>query len=85
MDKPAQLGLFLFFIGSTMGYKHLCLIFGCTPTVCSRVITSMLNLVVKKLKRHPLAKVKFPDEEKLNMLSLFINESQLLDSWMVCP
>jgi len=45
----------------------------------------MLNLVVKKLKRHPLAKVKFPDEEKLNMLSLFINESQLLDSWMVCP
>jgi hypothetical protein len=31
MNPTAQLGLFLFFIGSTMGYKHLCLIFGCTP------------------------------------------------------
>jgi hypothetical protein len=35
-----------------MGYKHLCLIFGCTPTVCSRVLNKMLKLVVKKLKRH---------------------------------
>jgi hypothetical protein len=25
----------------------------------------MLKLVVKKLKRHPLARVKFPDEEKM--------------------
>jgi hypothetical protein len=74
MDKPAQLGLFLFFIGSTMGYKHLCLIFGCTPTVCSRVITSMLKLVVKKLKRHPLARVKFPDEEKMAEYAQLIHQ-----------
>jgi hypothetical protein len=74
MDKPAQLGLFLFFIGNTMGYKHLCLIFGCTPTVCSRVISSMLNLVVKKLKRHPLAIVKFPDEEKMAEYAQLIHQ-----------
>jgi hypothetical protein len=51
MDPNAELGLFLFFIGSTMGYKHLCLIFGCTPTVCSRVFNKMLKLLVKKLKK----------------------------------
>ena len=32
----AELGLFLFYIGSTMSIKHLCLIFGSVPSVCSR-------------------------------------------------
>jgi hypothetical protein len=49
MHPPAQLGLYLLFIGSTMGNKHLCLIFGITPAVCSRVINKMLLLVVRKL------------------------------------
>lgn len=26
--RAAKLGLFLFFVGSRMGFKHLCLIFG---------------------------------------------------------
>jgi hypothetical protein len=33
MDPIAQLGLYLFYVGSTMGIKHLCLIFGVTPSV----------------------------------------------------
>ena len=36
----AQLGLYLLFIGSKMNYKHLCMIFGVTPMVCSRTITN---------------------------------------------
>ena len=32
---PAELGLFLYFIGSTMSIKHLCMLFGSTPSVCS--------------------------------------------------
>ena len=76
MSPTAQLGLFLFFIGSTMGYKHLCLIFGCTPTVCSRVINKMLKLVVKKLKRHPLARVQFPDEEKMAEYAQLIHQRE---------
>jgi hypothetical protein len=32
LDPIAQLGLSLFFIGSTMGFKHLCLIFGVMST-----------------------------------------------------
>jgi hypothetical protein len=58
-DPIAQLGLCLFFIGSTMGIKH-CLIFGVTPTQCSAVINKMLRLVVMKLKHHLLAKIKIP-------------------------
>ena len=60
MTSTAQLGLYLFFIGSTMRIKHLCLIFGVTPTVCSKVINKMLELVVQNLRRHPLARVQFP-------------------------
>jgi hypothetical protein len=42
MPSTAQLGLFLFYIGSTMGIKHLCLIFGITPTIFSIIINKML-------------------------------------------
>ncbi len=48
-----------------MGIKHLCLIFGVVPSVCSKVINRMLWLVVKKLKNHPLAKVRFLDADKM--------------------
>ena len=72
----AQLGLYLFFIGSTMGYKHLCMIFGVTPMVCSRTITKMLALVARKLKRHPLAQVVFPDEEKMDLFAGMIHQRE---------
>ena len=57
MESTAQLGLFLFYVGSTMGMKHLCMIFGITPSTCSEIINKMLPLVVCKLKRHPMAAV----------------------------
>ncbi len=49
------LGLLLFYLGSTMSIKHLCFIFGVTPTVCSRIIDTMLKRVVRLLRDHPLA------------------------------
>jgi hypothetical protein len=76
MHPAAQLGLYLFFIGSTMGNKHLCLIFGITPTVCSRVINKMMIWGVQKLKRHPFAQVKFLDEEKMARFARQINEHE---------
>jgi hypothetical protein len=56
-----------------MGMKHLCLVFGVTPSVCSQSIRAMLTLVVKKLFRHPLATVKFPDADKMAMFARLIN------------
>ena len=44
-----QLGLILFYFGSTMTMKFLCMIFGITPSVCSRVLRHMLKRVVKTL------------------------------------
>jgi hypothetical protein len=38
LNSAAQLGLYLFFIGLTMGIKHLCMIFGVVSSVCSFVI-----------------------------------------------
>jgi hypothetical protein len=73
MDPIAQLGLYLFFIGSTMGIKHLCLISGVTPLVCSQTISEMLSLVVHKLKTHPFARVTFPNADKMASFPRQIN------------
>jgi hypothetical protein len=35
LSPSAEIGFFLFYIGSTLTIKHLCLIFGTTPAVCS--------------------------------------------------
>jgi hypothetical protein len=47
-----------------MQYKHLCLIFGCTLSVCGHAINWMLLRMVRLLNDHPFAKVKFPDNVK---------------------
>ena len=36
------LGLLLFYLGSTMNPKHLCMIFGIVPGICSKVVRAML-------------------------------------------
>jgi hypothetical protein len=48
-----------------MTYKHLCLIFGITPTVFSHSVNWMLKKVVRLLRGHPFARVKFPSGEKM--------------------
>ena len=48
-----------------MSYRHLCMLFGITPSVCSRIINKMLSKVVRKLRNHPFAQVRFPDEHKM--------------------
>jgi hypothetical protein len=40
--SEGYLGLLLFYLGSTMNNKHVCLIFGVTPAVCSWAISTML-------------------------------------------
>jgi len=66
LDNHGQLGLFLFYLGSKMGVKHLCMIFGITPSSCSRFINKMLKLTAKRLKKNIHAEVRFPSEEKMD-------------------
>jgi hypothetical protein len=65
LGPEGYLGLLLFYLGSTMNYKHLCQIFGITPLVCSRGINRMLKKIVRALMDHPFAQVKFPDGDKM--------------------
>ena len=53
-----KIGLFFFYIGSTMKYKHLCCLFGITPSCCSRYLHEISSLMIKALKNHPLSRVK---------------------------
>ncbi len=65
LGPEGYLGLLLFYLGSTMNYKHLCLIFGITPLVCSHGINWMLNKIVCALRDHPFVQVKFPGGDKM--------------------
>jgi hypothetical protein len=65
LGPEGYLGLLLLYLGSTMNTKHLCLIFGITPSVCSRGINQMFKKIVHALTDHPFAQVKFPDGEKM--------------------
>ena len=65
LNPDAQLGLLLFYIGSTMGIKFICMLFGITPSTCSHFINAMMTRACNKLEKHPMAKVQFPDKDKM--------------------
>ncbi len=65
LGSDGYLGLLLCYLGSTMNTKHLCLIFGTTLSVCRRTINWMLRQIVRSLRNHPFARVKFPDRDKM--------------------
>ena len=65
LGPDGYLGLLLFYLESTMNNEHLCLIFGITPSVCSRALNWMLQKTVQLLKNNPLAMVRFPSNEKM--------------------
>ncbi len=76
LSAQGQLGLLLFYLGSTMSYKHLCLIFGITPSACSRIVNKMLHRVVNRLRYHRSARVKFPNEAKMQEFAAMIEFSE---------
>ena len=69
LRPEGYLGLLLFCLGSTVNYKHLCMIFGVKPSVCGWVIRMMLQLIVEQLSANPIAQVKFPDQVKMRQFA----------------
>ena len=59
-----------------MNYKHLCMLFGITPSVCSHVINMMLKKVVRRLRSHPIAQVKLPDAAKMREFADMVQERE---------
>lgn len=74
LGPDGELGLLLFYLGSTMTVKHLCLIFGVVPSVCRRVIHLMVKKAVKLLRSHPMARVAFPDEATMSVFANMVQQ-----------
>jgi hypothetical protein len=72
LSAEGQLGLLLFYLGSTMPYKHLCCLFGITPSACSQILNKMIDQVVHCLRFHPFACVQFPNNAKIQQFALMI-------------
>ncbi len=88
LPLDVMMGLLLCYLGSQMSNKWFCWIFGVTPLPCSRILKMILWMTVKQLQYHLLARVKFPNVEKMQFFliwSVFENQRwiTLLDLWMV--
>ena len=75
LDEKDKLGLYLFYVNSTMTLNNLCLIFGTTPSRCSAVVSFMMSHVYDTLKTHEVSRVIFPKtyREKQNLAALVQN------------
>jgi len=58
LNSRDELGLILFYLGSSMTLSELCLIFGCTPTRCSLVINRQLHFLSRRLKNNGKAQIR---------------------------
>ena len=67
LPPDGMLGLLMCYLESQMSNKWLCLIFGITPSPCSRILRRMLPMTVKRWRSHPLAQVEFPNEERMRL------------------
>ncbi len=72
LPPDGMLELLLCYLGSQMTIRWLCLIFGITPLPCSRILKKNLCMTVKRLRYHPLARIKFPDEQKMQLFAEMI-------------
>ena len=66
----------LFCYYSTLGIKHLCLIFGIVPAVASRTINSSLIKMVRLLKNNPLAKISWPTKEQMKIYAAMVKRRE---------
>ena len=74
LGPDGELGLLLFYLGSTMTVKHLCLIFGVVPSVCRLRINSMVKKAVKLLRSHPMARVEFPNKATMRRFANMVQQ-----------
>jgi len=65
LDADGRLGIMLFYLSSKMPIKHLCMIFGCSPTIAERCIDNSLEYLIEILSNHPTSKVSFPTVDEM--------------------
>jgi hypothetical protein len=57
LDYNGRSGVLLFYLGSQMRTKHLCLLFGVTPTVIERVLEDSMRMVINILTYNPTGRL----------------------------
>ncbi|KAJ1415732.1 hypothetical protein B484DRAFT_297350, partial [Ochromonadaceae sp. CCMP2298] len=65
LNFRGQIGLYLFYLGSRMNLKHLCLLFGIFPPTASEIILKMMTIVVQGLSDDRHGRVKWPTEVEM--------------------
>lgn len=65
LNKSGQLGLLLFYLGSTMQLKYLCLLFGVSPTTASEIIWNLIDKVILYLSLDRHSKIIFPKRAQM--------------------
>ena len=78
LDAKGQLGLYLFYVGSQMKTKQLCLLFCVIPSTANQIILRMMSLICRILKRNPASKVQFPNEEKMRYFADMVKSREPL-------
>ena len=68
LDMQSQVGLYIFYVGSSMKAKHLALLFGVLPNTVTAIINNMSKLIVKSLQHHPAARIQFPNIQEIQQL-----------------
>ena len=69
-------GLFLFYVGSQMKTKHLCLLFGIVPFTAKKIIDKMLHLACRKLKNHEISKKTFPGSAMMQHFAAMVQSRE---------
>ena len=72
LNFRAQMGLFLMWNFSRMRIKDLCLIFGCVPSSAHHYLKKLLSHAAPILRKHPDARIKFPDLPELARLAALV-------------
>ena len=78
LDSFGQLGLYLFFVGSTVSTKFICLIFGVIPSSANSIIDKMRKMVCGKLGNHQSSKVIWPTTEEMEEWASLIHGRELI-------
>jgi hypothetical protein len=60
-----EVGLYLFFICSTLDFNHLSMLFGTSPTLTNDTVNRYIVLMPQVLRDHPAARILFPSQAEL--------------------
>lgn len=76
LPPSTKLGILLLYLCSMMHHKHLCVIFGVTPSTMSRVLHEMLHLFIKKFKDHPESCIRWPSSSKMQHFARLVSRRE---------